>query len=234
MQRHRIWSVKKLLTAVKPDWGQPDTLGFFRNISTWQQLDNAACIRTYAKPFVSAHGNIIAISAGVNSSTLIQLIDVGGDDAEAGYEWICQGIESTDPCDFDDILKNPSNWTLFDYAEHTNRFLIQYCFSQPIEEHCRVQFSMAIIGVVIACNILKALCMLLAMRQQNSRPLVTLGDAVEDFLAKPDPTTRLACLSGKRSFSDGRWRDASSRWDENGHRWFSNLSMQRWLICNFL
>ena len=210
----------------------PETLGIFRNISTWQRLDNAACIRTYAQPFVPAHGDIIAISAGVNSSTLVQLIDQGGDDSEEGYAWICFEVESDDPCEVDKILRNASNWRLFD-TENT-AFLIQYCLSQLVEERCRVQFSKIIIGVVMTCNTLKALCILLAMRQQELRPLVTLGDAIEEFLVKPDRTTYLACLSAKRSFSCGRWGDAPSRWEEKGHRWFSSLSTQRWLICIFL
>lgn len=228
-QKNLNWSI-----PVEIDWGQSGTLGFFRNIPTWQLLDNAACIRTYAQPFVSAHGNVVAISAGVNSSTLIELVNGGGSSDLTPYLWICQGFESSSLglCEADYILKNASNWTLFD-MENAG-FLVQYCLSQPVEERCRVQFSMIIIGVVIACNILKVMCILLAMRQQKSRPLVTLGDAIEEFLVKPDRTTYLACLSGKRSFSGGRWRDAPSRWEEKSHRWLSSLSTQRWLICNFL
>ena len=97
-----------------------------------------------------------------------------------------------------------------------------------------VHFSIVIMGVVMACNFLKALCMLLALRQQKSRPLVTLGDAIEEFLVRPDKTTRLACLSNKNSFSGERWRDPPSKWEEKGHRWFSSLSTQRWVICSVL
>lgn len=209
----------------------PETFGFLRNISTWQHLNNTACIRAYAQPFVSTRGNVVAISAKLNS-TLIQHIEAGGAYPGADYSWICQGPEWIDPCEVDKILRNASNWRLID-TENT-AFLVQYCLSQPVEERCRVQFSIIIIGVVITCNTVKALCILLAMRQQESRPLVTLGDAIEEFLVKPDRTTYLACLSGKRSFSRGRWGDAPSRWEKKGHRWFSSLSTQRWLTSNFL
>lgn len=226
-QKDLNWSI-----PIDLDRDRSGSLGFFRNVSTWQQLDNAACIRAYAQPFVSAHGNLVAVSAGVNNSTLIEFVNVGGSFAGADYSWICQIYESPDPCDVHYLLSDASNWRVFNIDN--NEFLVQYCLSQPVEERCRVQFSMIIVGIVMACNILKTLCILLAMRQRNSRPLVTLGDAIEEFLVKPDWTTYSVCLSGKRSFSPGLWGDAPSRWDEKGHRWFSSLSTQRWVICNFL
>ncbi len=203
------------------NWSTPVNISYWRYGEsltfgglTWQKLDNAACIRAYGQEFTSAHRDVVAI---VNdSSTLIEY---------AGTQnWICGG------CDSGSILKNASatsNWTV------SNR-VIQYCLSQPVEEHCRVQFSVVIMAIVIVCNLLKTLCMLLALRKQKLQPLVTLGDGIEDFLAKPDETTCLACLSGKNSFSSGRWGDGPSRWENKGHRWFSSLSTYRWFVCNAL
>ena len=207
-----------------------------RNISSWQQLDNAACIRAYAQPYVSAYGDIVAISSFVNGSALIK---VGGSQeiGSYSYAWLCS--RSSNPtysyagCDVGHTLKNALSWTLSDNS-NSHFWPIQYCLCQPVSERCQVHFSIIIVGVVMACNFLKALCMLLALRRQSSRPLVTLGDAIEEFLMKPDRTTRLACLSGKESFKRRQWRDAPSKWERKGHRWFSNLSVQRWLVCNVL
>ena len=224
-------------------WGdnEPVTLEYFRNVSTWQQLDNAACVRAYARPFLSAHGDVVAISGTMTASTMIELIAEGGDNIyDSEYSWICSSFSQVSQytgCEADKILKNISSWTVSEdslYFDDPKRFSIQYCLSQLIDEHCGVHFSIVIMGVVMACNFLKALCMLLALRQQKSRPLVTLGDAIEEFLVRPDKTTRLACLSNKNSFSGERWRDPSSKWEEKGHRWFSSLSTQRWVICSVL
>ena len=208
--------------------------GYLRNISTWEQLDNAACIRAYAQPFVSARGDIVAISSTMNGSALIEISepqDLGSDT----YNWLCSSNPPLDDktCDVDHTLKNALSWALCDES-NSNSWPIQYCLSQPVSERCQVHFSIIIVGVVMVCNFLKTLCMLLALRRQRLRPLVTLGDAIEEFLVKPDKTTRLACLSGSKGFIRGRWRDAPSKWERNGHHWFSNLSMQRWLVCNVL
>ena len=206
---------------------------YLRNVSTWQKLDNAACIKAYAQPYSSGRGDIVAISSTLNSSALIQ-IDEQGLESDMS-SWLCSSNPAwqNQPCDVDQTLKNASSWALSNLWI-PGSWLIQYCLSQPVSERCQVHFSIIIVGVVMVCNFSKALCMLLALRRQNLRPLVTLGDAIEEFLVKPDRTTRLACLSGKKSFIRGRWRDAPSKWERKGHHWFSNLSMQRWLVCNVL
>lgn len=194
------------------------TVANFRDIenkSIWQQLDNAACIGAYAEPFVSMRGDLVAISAAVNASILLTE-GIRGGSYNYPYNWMCYKYLSemdavsrtgTPRCDADAILKNPPNWTLTAYynvPHNVGSFRIEYCFSRLVEERCRIRFSVVIMGIVMVCNFLKALCMLLALRRQKSRPLVTLEDAVEDFLIKPDRTTRLACLSGKNNFSGGR------------------------------
>ena len=171
----------------------------------------------------------MAISDNVNSTSLIEWYTDGGANAkqyEQQYYWMCSNI--VQPCNTTDLLENTSKWML---GPVQDRHIIKYCFSRVVDEHCRVQFSIVIIGVVIACNFLKVLCMLLTLRKQRSRPLVTLGDAIEEFLVKPDDTTRLACLSDKSSFFGEQWRDALSRWQDQSHWWFLSLSSYRWFIC---
>ena len=220
--------------TIKTYGNEPLAPGYVRNISTWQQLDNAACIKAYGQPFVSARGDIVAISSTINGSALIEISDSQGLGSDT-YDWLCSNNPAFDeePCDVDHTLKNAFSWTLSDDS-NSLFWPIQYCLSQPVPEHCQVHFSIIIMGVVMVCNFSKALCMLLALRRQSSRPLVTPGDAIEEFLVKPDRTTRLACLSGKKGFIRGRWRDAPSKWERKDHHWFSNLSIQRWLVCNVL
>ena len=173
----------------------------------------------------------MAISDNFNSTSLIEwYIDVGANvvDAQQQYNWMCSNI-TYQSCNTTYLLENTSKWMVGPVQDRY--IIIKYCFSRVVDEHCRVQFSIVIIGVVIAYNFLKVVYMLLTLRKQRSRPLVTLGDAIEEFLAKPDSTTRLACLSNKGSFSGGQWRDAPSRWQDQSHRWFLSLSSYRWFIC---
>ena len=112
-------------------------------------------------------------------------------------DWMCSNIDQS--CNTTDLLEITSKWML---GPVQDRHIIKYCFSRVVDEHCRVQFSIVIIGVVIACNFLKVLNILLTLRKQRSRPLITLGDAIEEFLVKSNNTTRLTYLSDKNSFSD--------------------------------
>ena len=111
------WSI-----PVAGDWGdnEPVALEYFRNVSTWQQLDNAACVRAYARAFLSAHGDVVAISATMTASTMIELIAEGGDNIDdSEYSWICSsfGLVTQDTgCEADKILKNISSWTVLDYS----------------------------------------------------------------------------------------------------------------------
>ena len=42
-----------------------------QNYRDWERLDNDACIQTYAQDYVSAHGDVIAITSNMNSSVPI-------------------------------------------------------------------------------------------------------------------------------------------------------------------
>ena len=118
----------------------------------------------------------------------------GGNFGYQSYSWIRVGNQQAlrhEERDTDGILKNAPSWTLSVGSYQQHDYTIQYCLSQLVEEHCPVQFSMIIMAVTMACNFLKAFCMLLALRLQKSRLLVTLGNAIEDFSSSP---TRLRVL----------------------------------------
>ena len=104
------------------------------------------------------------------------------------YEWMCNPNPG---CSVDAILSEAANWTISSkYGEdlgsevsiEKTKFPVQYYLSQPVEGQYRVQISLVILGVVVACNATKALCMLPTIRRQQSQPLVTLGDAIESFM----------------------------------------------------
>ena len=218
------------------------TLSVFRNASGWQKLDNSACIKSYAQPFVSARGDVLAISSDLNASVPLLGVPESVTPGEpifwsgVAYTWICSGdsrlYNPEGDCKTSDLLNQPDDWKLGDLETHIHT--VQSCVSKPIEERCQVQFSIVIMAIVIVCNFLKALCMFLALWRQKSQPLVTLGDAVEAFLRKPDPSTEDMCLAGKDMFKTKKWNKDAIKWKEARHRWFSGASVKRWLICNVL
>lgn len=63
-----------------------------------------------------------------------------------------------------------------------------------------MQFSLALLIVVILSNFIKVVCMILMSFQRESEPLVTLGDAIASFLNSPNLTTQESCLATKDDF----------------------------------
>ncbi|KAL3441795.1 hypothetical protein BJX65DRAFT_299460 [Aspergillus insuetus] len=77
-----------------------------------------------------------------------------------------------------------------------------YCLVKPVDAHCELYTNIPICVVVIACNIIKLVCIYLAARMRQKEILLTIGDAIASFLDYPDATTKgkssifLLCLAG--------------------------------------
>ena len=112
---------------------------------------------------------------------------------------------------------------------------IDYCLAQKVEEHCKLQFSLVIIVIVILCNLIKTICMGMTAWKRDWQPLVTLGDALASFLERPDLTTEGNYSVERSRFEDNKdWSRAPSRWEKRPSRWFRTASVKRWLLCNIL
>ena len=225
------------------------TVQKFRTASSWERLENNACIKAYAQDFISTRGDLLVISSNLNTSIPVVCIKDGdnADDADGTiylsdlrYDWICSSHPSAisgeyDQCDIiNSVLPYSANWTITAHDGIGANYSVQYCLSEPVDAHCRVQFSIAIMSIVIGCNCLKVLCMVLILRYQRSQPLVTLGDAIASFLGKADPTTENLCLAEKDWFSRKSWGRALIKWKGQRYWWFSSASTKRWLTCNIL
>ena len=236
------------------------TVQILQDASNWQRLDNEDCIKAYGQPFVSAHADLLAISPDLNSSQLASWVvdagpSVGSLSNGIPYQWMCQTESSpaggSVTCNINQLLSAAPSWTLpnisspssstgisdpngFGSASLPAKFAVDHCLSKPVEERCRLQFSVVIMCIVIGCNLVKTICMLLTLLYHRSQPLVTLGDAVSSFLENRDPTTENMCLANKTSFINGNWGFYPGTWQLHRHFWFSAASPKRWLICNIL
>lgn len=66
---------------------------------------------------------------------------------------------------------------------------VRYCLAQPIQEHCKIGVSNALLLVVITCVFIKAIQGIIVVWKLSNASLVTLGDAMESFISNPDPRT---------------------------------------------
>ena len=212
-----------------------------------QELANRDCIRTYAAEFVSSHANVLAVTydsepvpydlgpALVGNSSISDVWSSQSEGAASVSPWFCGGDVS---CDANSITEE-GPWIL---CGHEGRLCskIEYCLSQTVEEHCKLQFSGAIMMVVIVCNFCKLIIMGYIAWKRPLEPLVTVGDAIASFLDEPDPTTMGSCLSGKDQFertsSSGQargrtlrnWGQGIMRYDLGASYWFRAVSIRRW------
>jgi hypothetical protein len=164
-------------------------------------------------------------------------------DSEDYFWWICSDLNQGEYfiyCDIDQALALGSgNWKLKGHP-------IDYCLSERVEEHCKLQFLVQVMAAVIICNLLKVLCMFLTVWKYKTETLVTVGDAIASFLDKPDPTTEGRCLSSKEDFVRGPWAwgrrsnwnavrilsdspGAPQVWNPSVQRWWRAASLKRWI-----
>ena len=218
-----------------PNLTFPSIVESYQKQTSLVRLENKACIDIYSAPINSGHSDLLLVSdyaysdnslISYDSSQLSPLVSDGY------YNGVFCSMSVFDVCKSSDIRVNPGSWIIDIYPGQppNNPTAVQYCLSQPVEEHCKLQFSLAIIIVVIICNLTKTICMGIIVWKQDSKPLVTLGDAIASFLDRPDVTTEGNCIVRKSRFENRRfWDLLASRWDPR--RWYRAASSKRWLVC---
>ena len=217
-------------------------LGYQYNQSSLQRLENKACLETYTAPLISANSDLILITnvSNFTNSLLyyaVALPRVVTTDDTSDYFFNPSSIVMPQSWSLD-IDALPGIWKLVVSNElliGAERGYVQYCLSKPEEEHCRLQFSLGIVIVVIICNAIKATCMGIIAWKQDAEPLVTLGDALASFLGRYDVTTRGHCITGKAWFENKTsWSRYPSRWEPDTVHWFRAATPRRWFVCNAL
>ena len=128
--------------------------------------------------------------------------------------------------------------------------IAKYCMSRKLsgsERGCDYDANIAIIVIVIVCNIGKLGTMLYVAYGPFSDPLMTTGDAVASYLERPDQATRGMCLFAKsdiavvnkQSVTHWTWLGQPSsrtpkKWKPEKTRWFVAASVSRWFWCFLL
>lgn len=76
-------------------------------------------------------------------------------------------------------------------------FHTPYGASTEIHDGSRVLIALPLMVIVVVCNTIKAIVMLVTLRQTREFPLVTIGDALASFLRQPDEVTTGMCVLHK-------------------------------------
>ena len=202
------------------------------HLDEMQMLDNADCIKAYWNPPLTARADLLLVSDFVSNSS-VAVYSVGCPMCSDPIGWLCEGIignwsSSNGPCTTSELLANIGNASNWEFANYR----VKYCLSQVEAERCKIKFSVYIMIAVIVCNVVKLVCMVLhAVGQAGT--LLTVGDAIDSFLAAKDTTTENMCLISKpcigAAWSEGN-SPASQKWTPKSHFWFAAVSIKQWLF----
>lgn len=109
----------------------------------------------------------------------------------------------------------PENWTIdffrakgpkYELKNDQGSLPVKYCLAEPITHSCSVGFSNILLVIVTVCVLVKTVtCVIVFMLLRHTRSLVTLGDAIEEFIVSPDEQTRdCSLLAGAMVRSDSK------------------------------
>ena len=195
------------------------------NISSLRRMDNKACLSAYAQDIISKYGDVLLVSSqhDTNNSVLELFPDNNPTFASGGSALT----------DWTGRLTKTSNggkqWSV-DGKD------ILYCLAQTEDEHCKLQFSVGMMFVVVICNAVKVVCMLwIAKKRDDLEPLTTIGDAVASFLDEPDKATLNHCLAHSKTFRTPRsWNATTTRYKptKKAPRWLTAVAPGRWIATN--
>ena len=233
-----------------------------KNLTQFAVLENNACVAAYTAPIISSQSDLFVVfnNSDANNSDFSnsllgflpnlesQLVNSTLGYAFCLFPGTCNASTNPQYWSFEGFARavaHPQDYGFFNGAlglvnyeneiEHMNETRVEYCLSQRVEEHCKLQFSLVIMIIVMICNLIKTVCMGWIAWKQDSEPLVTLGDAIVSFLDRPDITTKGCCIKGKSHFEVSRsWASLPSEWDYKPIRWFRTASERRWLVCHIL
>jgi len=216
--------------------------GYNASTPNYEDLTPSECINIYERAFVSNHRNLFLISKNTSdathNNTLLHIWRIYNEYVTPS-KWQCLYVsQRPGQCDTNESASNLATgvpWILT--LPGGGEAEISGCKSEITKEKCKVQFSLGIMMVVIACNLVKACGMITTVVRSREPTLVTLGDAIDSFLRIPDPATMGICFADRRFIEKEwrhRWRTGPRKWKQKKvQRWWTSVSKTRWITCNF-
>ena len=195
------------------------------------------CLDTYQQPLISNYGNFLMVTSETPemNNTLLRA-DYGHKPIPELLPWLCNGSDLANTASswvpsWDDAICNitPQNntWLLFTDAGDVS---VDYCLADATAARCEVSVSTCLLIVVVICNVLKLL-VLFYLVTSKAKPLVTIGDAIESFLLRPDSTTKNLTLLSYPEVRWGFWKIPDSPDSQSGRSFgkeFHPQSNKKW------
>jgi hypothetical protein len=209
-----------------------------------EQLDYLDCINGYSREFQSTCGNVFLNTTGGQARPGIDVeyyyTETDHDSScgtSDGTEWIYQQYrgENAGSC----FSQNAHIYLPRLQANASQREPwgepIDYCLGEPAEVKCKLHFSVHLLAIVVAFNLLKCLEILGAAFIVKDRPILTIGDAICSFLERPDlNTAHMGLVSQKDILTSKDGFKSQPRWSQYaGHstRWLAAVKRGDLVCC---
>lgn len=173
------------------------------------------------------------------------------------YQWQCSIDEARSWCSLNNINGTNIQDTWQPFGEP-----LQYCLSERVPEQCELDFNVQFAILVIISNLAKVICMFLVVWRHDESTLITIGDAIQSFMNRPDPHTKGFCTVPDHLLEVLiRWASRAPQamdalaphdadinlmqkkfmdeprfreWRPPSRRWWSAPAISRWVLCVLL
>jgi hypothetical protein len=222
------------------------------NATTYARLDPETCLKAYGSGYVSTYANVLLVTNNTVSRNVLNWRPANGGTDLGSDTWVCDGLGggSRAGCDLKALVANAADWTSPGSSvilaanescltyDTDQMYHIDHCLAQETPEFCSVFVSVPLLAVVVACNVIKIVCLLIALLGLHLNPLITVGDAIQSFLSRPDTTTVGFGLLDAATID--RWTKSRARqapvqvepWKPQTRRGSAAISRRRWLWCS--
>ncbi|OQE00902.1 hypothetical protein PENSOL_c005G01007 [Penicillium solitum] len=227
------------------------------------RLETSECINAYATTYQTRHGDLLLVTDDVNTTNHYDMVGFQSvyspynswrADPPHGdpYAWLCPPDPDGSCSTYLSNIRSQAeknNWIVYGYY---GNYSVDSCFGKRLPEHCKLQYSLPLVIVVIIANFVKAAILCYMAVRMAEVPLLTTGDAIASYLSQPDRRTLGRCLvPGGRVRGICYTGKVPSRhykamvYEEKPKRWYSVVSYRKrkvililWLIaigaCVFL
>jgi len=174
-----------------------------------------------------------------NACSFLALYAAGLPTVYPSYAWQCPSG------DVNEYTRSSGGWKPFGGSAVE-------CWAEKIAESCTLNFSLTLGLIVVTCNATKFICMAMTIWRHREPALITIGDAIQSFLDRPDETTSGKCLySGNQMHLFHEWSRSGRKaklherlvnesrlrmlrrpiYKSEKRSWASFASLGRWLAC---
>ncbi|KAH7304094.1 hypothetical protein B0I35DRAFT_445883 [Stachybotrys elegans] len=217
------------------NWATGKTLQASAVAKNLTRLENAECLQIFGQEMYQTSWSALVVVTST-SSTDGSLANEFGPGLDGG---LC-GDSQSYRCN---VLNDNgvTTWTLENMplchwagCNSPPKVSIAYCLAQHVHPRCAIYVSLTLLYVVIAFNLTKICCLVLALFGHKSLPLLTVGDAIASFLNHPDPATANTGPISKNIFQEKTRQFAvpvGHTFRSTPHHWANAISKSRWVTC---